>query len=174
MATLYLVRHGQPDYSGLQERGMFGFGRDFATLSPLGVQQAERIVSSPYTRALQTAQIISLRTGIAVQVESDLHEWVPDWTNQYHTSEESFRLSEDFVRCKGEYPAGETRKWESLSHMQKRMQRVVEKYAAMDKVILVGHGMAFRTICYMEDMRPGEIVDCVYEPGQKLCEYSFY
>ena len=106
MATLYLVRHGQPDYSGLQERGMFGFGRDFATLSPLGVQQAERIVSSPYTRALQTAQIISLRTGIAVQVESDLHEWVPDWTNQYHTSEESFRLSEDFVRCKGEYPAG--------------------------------------------------------------------
>ena len=155
MATLYLVRHGQPDYSGLQERGMFGFGRDFAPLSPLGVQQAEetardprlkqaeRIVSSPYTRALQTAQIISLRTGIAVQVESDLHEWVPDWTNQYCTSEESFRLSEDFVRCKGEYPAGETRKWESLSHMQERMQRVVEKYAAMDKVILVGHGMAF-------------------------------
>ena len=114
MATLYLVRHGQPDYSGLQERGMFGFGRDFAPLSPLGVQQAEeaakdprlkqaeRIVSSPYTRALQTAQIISLRTGIAVQVEPDLHEWVPDWTNQYRTSEESFRLSEDFVRCKGE------------------------------------------------------------------------
>lgn len=38
MATLYLVRHGQPDYSGLQERGMFRFGRDFAPLSPLGVQ----------------------------------------------------------------------------------------------------------------------------------------
>lgn len=94
MATLYLVRHGQPDYSGLQERGMFGFGRDLAPLSPLGIQQAEksakdprlkqaeRIVSSPYTRALQTAQIISLR--------------------------------------------------------------------------------------------PGEIVECVYEPGQKLCKYSFY
>lgn len=44
----------------------------------------------------------------------------------------------------------------------------------MDKVILVGHGMAFRTICYMEEMRSGEIVECVYEPGQKLCEYSFY
>ena len=56
--------------------------------------------------------------------------------------------------------------------MQERMQRVVEKYAAMDKVILVGHRMAFRTICYMEEMRPGEFVECVYEPGQKLCEYS--
>lgn len=186
MATFYLMRHGQPDYSGLQERGMFGFGRDFAPLSPLGIQQAEEaardlrlkqaelIVSSPYTRALQTAQIISLRTGISVQVEPDLHEWVPDWTNQYRTSEESFRLSEDFVRCKGEYPAGETRKWESLAHMQERMRRVAEKYAAVDKVILVGHGMAFRTICYIEQMRPGEIVECVYEPGQKACEYSFY
>lgn len=186
MATFYLVRHGQPDYSDLQERGMFGFGRDFAPLSLLGIQQAEEaardprlkqaelIVSSPYTRALQTAQIISLRTGVAVQVEPDLHEWVPDWTNQYRTSEESFRLSEDFARCKGVYPVGETRKWESLSHMQERMRRAAEKYAAMDKVILVGHGMAFRTICYIEQMRPGEIVECVYEPGQKACEYSFY
>lgn len=186
MATFYLVRHGQPDYSGLQERGLFGFGRDFAPLSPLGIQQAEEaardprlkqaewIVPSPYTRALQTAQIISLRTGLAVQVEPDLHEWVPDWTNQYRTSEESFQLSEDFVRCRGVYPAGEQRKWESLAHMQERMRRVAERYAAMDKVILVGHGMAFRTICYIEQMKPGEIVECQYEPGQKPCEYSFY
>ena len=102
MATFYLVRHGQPDYSGLQERGLFGFGRDFAPLSPLGVQQAEKaaqdarlqqaelIVSSPYTRALQTAQIISLRTGIPVTVELDLHEWVPDWTNRYRTPRNPF------------------------------------------------------------------------------------
>lgn len=186
MATFYLVRHGQPDYSGLQERGMFGFGRDFAPLSPLGVQQAEEaardprlsqaelIVSSPYTRALQTAQIISQRTGISVKVEPELHEWVPDWTNQYRTSEEAFRLSEDFVRCQGVYPAGECRKWESLAHMQERMQRVAERYATMDKVILIGHGMAFRTICYIEQMKPGEIVECQYEPGQSVCEYSFY
>ena len=186
MATFYLVRHGQPDYSGLQERGMFGFGRDFAPLSPLGIRQAEEaaqdprlhraelIVSSPYTRALQTAQIISQRTGISVKVETELHEWVPDWTNQYQTSEEAFRLSEDFVRCRGIYPAGENRKWESLAHMQERMRRVAERYATMDKVILVGHGMAFRTICYIEQMKPGEIVECQYEPGQKACEYSFY
>ena len=186
MAIFYLIRHGQPDYSGLQERGFFGFGRDFAPLSPLGVQQAEKaaqdarlqqaelIVSSPYTRALETAQIISLRTGIPVTVELDLHEWVPDWTNRYCTSEESFRLSEEFTQCHGEYPAGETRKWESLTQMRQRMQRVAEKYAAMNRVILVGHGMAFRTICYLEEMKPGEIVECRYEPGQAPCEYTFY
>lgn len=186
MATFYLVRHGQPDYSGLQERGMFGFGRDFAPLSPLGIQQAEEaardprlrqaelIVSSPYTRALQTAQIISQQTGISVKVELELHEWIPDWTNQYRTSEEAFRLSEDFVRCQGVYPAGGCRRWESLDHMRERIQRVAEQYATMNKVILVGHGMVFRTICYIEQMKPGEIVACQYEPGQKACEYSFY
>lgn len=165
---------------------MFGFGRDFAPLSPLGIQQAEEaardprlrqaelIVSSPYTRALQTAQIISQRTGISVKVELELHEWVPDWTNQYRTSEEEFRLSEDFVRCQGVYLAGECRRWESLAHMRERIQRVAEQYATMDKVILVGHGMAFRTICYIKQMKPGEIVECQYEPGQSVCEYSFY
>lgn len=43
MATLYLVRHGQPDYSGLQERGMFGFGR--ASANP----QATPPGAAPYT-----------------------------------------------------------------------------------------------------------------------------
>lgn len=43
-----------------------------------------------------------------------------------------------------------------------------------NKVIVVGHGMAFRTLTYIEDMRPGEIVECTYEIGQEDCNYSFY
>ena len=43
MATLYLVRHGQPDYSGLQERGMFGFVR--ASANP----RAALPEAAPYT-----------------------------------------------------------------------------------------------------------------------------
>lgn len=81
MTTLYFVRHGQPDYNGLSARNFFGYGRDFAPLGPAGVEQAERaaadprlqtaelIVASPYTRALQTAQIISRHTGLPVQEE---------------------------------------------------------------------------------------------------------
>ena len=57
MATLYLVRHGQSDYSGLQERGMFGFGRDFAPLSPLGVQQAEETARSDAEMPIRAVQI---------------------------------------------------------------------------------------------------------------------
>ena len=70
MAKIFLIRHGEADYSGLSERGFYGFGRDFAPLSKRGIEQVEKmasderlktaevIVSSPYTRALQTASII--------------------------------------------------------------------------------------------------------------------
>ena len=95
MALFYLVRHGEANYDNMLENGFWGFGRDFAPLSEKGRQQAEitakdarlkqaeLIVSSPYTRALQTAQIISRETGIRVEVDIDLHEWIPDEDNQY-------------------------------------------------------------------------------------------
>ena len=74
MAIFYLIRHGEADYSNLQKYNFYGFGRDFAPLTPNGIIQAEHasrdsrlksadiIISSPYTRALQTAQIISKNT----------------------------------------------------------------------------------------------------------------
>ena len=168
------------------EHRFFGFGRDLAPLSEKGIQQAEEvarderlktaelIVSSPYTRALQTAQIISRNTGIEMRVELDLHEWIPDLSNRYTTSEEAFRLTDEFVDCKGVYPT-ETRKlWETLEDMRKRMRRVADKYAEYEKVIFVGHGMAFRSLVYIEIMKPAEIVECQYEIGQEECVYSFY
>ena len=185
MALFYLIRHGEPIYDHMLENGFWGFGRDFAPLSEKGKEQAEiaakdirlknaeLIVSSPYTRALQTAQIISRETGIRVEVDIDLHEWIPDENNQYETSEESFVLAREFTKFNGEYPPGETFRWESLSHMRKRMIRVADKYSDYDKVILVGHGMVFRCLTYIEKMNPAEIIECTYQIGQAECEYSF-
>ena len=162
-----------------------GFGRDFAPLSERGKEQAEIaakdirlknaeiIVSSPYTRALQTAQIISRETGIGVEVELDLHEWIPDQDNLYETSEESFAFAKEFTEFQGEYPPGEKYRWETLSHMRQRMRRVADKYSDCHKVILVGHGMAFRCLTYIEKMRPAEIIEFTYQKGQAECEYSF-
>lgn len=73
MATLYLVRHGQPDYSGLQERGMFGFGRDFAPLSPLGVQQAEETARDP--RLKQADCFVSLYQSTANGTDYFTADW---------------------------------------------------------------------------------------------------
>ena len=106
-------------------------------------------------------------------MELDLHEWVPDWENRYTISEESFELAREFTEYKGEYPPGKIFRWETVSHMRERMRRVADKYANYEKVIFVGHGMAFRSLAYIETMRPAEIVEFDYEVGQPDCEYSF-
>ena len=153
MAFFYLIRHGEPDYGNMLEKGFYGFGRSFAPLSETGVKQAEKtakdkrlktaelIVSSPYTRALQTAAIISRETGLKINVEIDLHEWQVDKTNQITTSEEVIALTKE--------------------------------YANYNKVILVGHDMAFRTLTYIKKIRPAEIVELEYFSGQSKCEYFF-
>lgn len=185
MALFYLVRHGEPIYDHMPEYEFWGFGRAFAPLSEKGKKQAEAaardirlkdaelIVSSPYTRALQTAQIISRETGLPVEVDLDLHEWMPDRENRYKTSEESAALAREFAHYKGEYPPGKQFRWESLCHMRQRMRRAADRYAGHNKVIFVGHGMAFRCLTYMEKMRPAEIIECVYQKGQPECEYFF-
>ncbi len=174
MALFYLIRHGEADYSQLMENGFFGFGRDFAPLSKTGIEQVEKtakdqrlksaqiIVSSPYTRALQTAAIISRETGLKISVETDLHEWIPDKTNQYKTSEEAFALANEFYENKGVYPDGKQLKWEALEEVRKRMQRVAEKYAGYEKVIFVGHSMAFGTLTNIDGMKPAEIIEWEY------------
>ena len=174
MAIFYLVRHGEADYSDLLEKGFFGFGRDFASLSKIGIEQVEKtakdqrlkpaqiIVSSPYTRALQTAAIISRETGLKICVEVDLHEWIPDKTNQYKTSEEAFVLAKEFYENKGLYPNGQQLRWETLEEVRKRMQRVAEKYAGCEKVIFVGHSMAFEALTNIDGMKPSEIIEWEY------------
>ena len=45
MAFFYLIRHGEPDYCNMLEKGFYGFGRSFAPLSETGVKQAEKTAS---------------------------------------------------------------------------------------------------------------------------------
>lgn len=185
MALFYLIRHGEPDYDAVTKLGFYGFGRSFAPLSERGVAQAEQtaederlmdadlIICSPYTRALQTAAIISRKINKQIVVEPELHEWLIDKTNSITSSEEVALLGKEFQEYEGVYPEGQEMKWESLASMRARMKRVAEKYADYDKVIIVGHGMAFRTLKYIENIAPGEVVECEYQKGQQDCEYAF-
>ncbi|MBP5660313.1 MAG: histidine phosphatase family protein [Lachnospiraceae bacterium] len=171
MAKYYLIRHGEADYEGLSEKGFFGFGRDFAPLSELGIAQAEEtarderlknadiIVSSPYTRALQTAAIISRETGLKIKVETDLHEWIPDKRNRYATTEEAIALYEEFTANHGEYPKDREYSWETMGEMRERMRKVKDKYAGYNKVIFVGHSMALSALKPTLNMKPAEIVE---------------
>ena len=45
---IIFVRHGEPDYSVLEERAYFGFGMDLAPLSEKGRKQAQDLCQNPY------------------------------------------------------------------------------------------------------------------------------
>lgn len=185
MTKLLLIRHGEPDYSHCDERGYIGHGRDLAPLTEAGVLQAENtakderltgasiILASPYTRALQTAAIISKQTGLDIKVEMDLHEWMPDTTFQYSTFSECLELNKDFDRHKGVYPEGETRKWESVETLRNRVRAVLNQYVHYDQVIVVCHGMVIRTLKYQENIAPGELIELEYAINDPDAEYVF-
>lgn len=155
---IVFIRHGEPDKTPVDERGFIGQGRDMAPLSERGRKQAEDIsfspllegsqiiVSSPYTRALQTAAMISKNTGLDLYVEVDLHEFIPDKSFQVKGEEENKALHEDFMHCKGEYPEGETRRWETITEIINRSKPVLNKYVdqGYEKIIVVAHGGVIR------------------------------
>ena len=74
--TFYLVRHGQPDWDWAEAMRFYGPCSAYMPLTPLGVEQIEHtacdsqlrgasfILASPYTRTMQSAQILSRRLGL--------------------------------------------------------------------------------------------------------------
>lgn len=155
---IVFIRHGEPDFSKVDSRGFIGLGRDLAALTKNGINQAEAasknpllddaeiIVSSPYTRALQTAAIISKNTGLEIAVETDLHEQIFDKSFMVKGSEESKALYLDFIKYFGEAPNGSHPKWETISEITSRIKPVADKYyeSGFKKIIVVSHGGIIR------------------------------
>ena len=89
---VYLIRHSEPTYEQVTTAGLTGFGRELGSLTDRGIMLAQQcaqqplfaqvqlILSSPYTRALQTALEIVRFNDIPLKVELGLHEWLPDDT----------------------------------------------------------------------------------------------
>lgn len=173
---IVFIRHGEPNKAEVDRRGFIGQGRDLAPLSELGVRQAEDaslspllnecqvIVSSPYTRALQTAAIISKNTGLDIKVEVDIHEFIPDKTFQLRGEEESKLLHKDFMHCLGEYPEGDVRRWETITEIINRSKPVFDKYVDLDyqRIIVVAHGGVIRRYTGVASIGHCEICEIDY------------
>ncbi len=148
----YFVRHGQVDYSEINCKIYQGFGVNLSPLSEEGVRQIEEtakderlsgadiIISSPYTRAVQSAAIISKVTNAPLVVETDLHEWLANKNYVYESDETAKRAYLEYEENHGRYPQGEKRLWEDAETIKKRVVRVLKKYSGYDKVIVVCHG----------------------------------
>jgi len=147
------VRHSKADYSACFERGFIGYGLDLAELTDEGIQiaqnvcnnpifeGAEIIVSSPFTRALHTAAILSRKLNLDLITELDFREHTLDTTQQVGTTEELKALWADSDLHHGKYPSDVAERWEEREALRKRAFDALAKYKEHKKIIVVTHGM---------------------------------
>lgn len=167
----YLVRHGETDYSERNTKIYQGFGVNLAPLSNKGCKQikntskdsrlrnADLILSSPYTRALQTAAIISKKLKTKIVVETDLHEWKANKHYYYENDEQADNNYKEFVEFSGVYRDGIEKDWESIEMLRTRFLGVLSRYIKYDKVIVCCHGVIIQSVCDGYHSRCGEIVE---------------
>lgn len=164
MTTFIFIRHGEPRYDEVVARGYKNQGYDLGKLTDRGVIQAETvakesllqdadiILSSPYTRALQTAAIISRITQIPLVVENDLHEWMPDIT--FSDRSDLDEAYPEFMKYKGIRSLETKFPWETYEALSKRTHQAIKPYLNHKKVIVVCHGIVMGTFTHIEDMIP--------------------
>ena len=153
-----LVRHSKAVYQPCMERGFVGFGLDMAGLDDEGVKIANEaslnpvfcgsqlIVSSPFTRALQTAAVLSRKLNLDLVVEIDLREHAMDLTQREKTCDERNLLASDYVKCNGIIPLGESRRWEEMAALRERALLVLGKYKHYGKIVAVTHGLLINAL----------------------------
>ena len=153
MQKIVFMRHSEPDYSFVRERNYIGHGIDLAQLTENGIQiaesasfdsrldDAEIIVSSPYTRALQTAAIISKNRRLDIKVELDLHEWMPDLSFRCSSKEEASALARLCNECRGVCPPDSAVQFENLEDVFNRAKKALLRYGEYKKILVVTHGM---------------------------------
>ncbi|MGI6607376.1 MAG: histidine phosphatase family protein [Erysipelotrichaceae bacterium] len=167
----YFIRHGKTDYSQRNTKIYQGFGVNLARLSELGVSQVKKaardkrlktadiIISSPYTRALQTAAILSKKLSIDIIIETDLHEWLANKNYIYESDEVAEKAYLEYENEQGKYPDDEERLWESADCIKKRVLKVLNKYRNYKRVIVVGHGMMIKAVTGVEYIKCAEIIE---------------
>jgi len=158
MTTFLLMRHAQPDFSALERLNSAGWPVDIAPLATSGEQQVigqmskiiefnpEVIVASPLTRALHTAALVLAKIDVPFKVEFDLYDWLPDIQYKRLTMDELRARQNEYNSLKGEWPAGETRPWETVSGMRRRVTDVLRKYEAYSRVLAVFHQEPIRVV----------------------------
>lgn len=151
---IYLIRHGEPDYTDVVNNHYVGYGRDLGGLTPAGIkmaqrcalrpelQQAQLILTSPFTRAMATTIEIARQVNVPVKVELGLHEWQPDRSGTL--IENNQQVQQAYTQYKltpHSRPADFPYPYETADEVQARVKAVFAKYAVhYDRIACVTHG----------------------------------
>ncbi len=152
MVRIVFIRHGQPDFSLADERRHTQLEKDYSpldrkyldrveqTASDPRLADSEIVLSSPYTRALQTAEIINRRLQLPLFVEFDLHDWKADLAGGYLALEERDRRWEEYKSGRaGDDGRIAAKPYESPDSLQRRVRNVLGRYSGYRKIIVVSH-----------------------------------
>ena len=168
---IIFIRHGEPDYSLLEEGGYTDFGLDLAPLSAAGrqmtteaaanplLEQAEILISSSVTRALETASYLIRDRQLPLFVEPLLHEW-----QVYESGTDKFEQARElFFENNGCLPARSPVQYEMAEQMKDRFFRALSKYRDYDTVALVAHRMLIRQFVPDETIDFCQFIECELE-----------
>lgn len=158
---IYLIRHGDPDYHQVTEAKYKGFGRDLARLTETGIAQAranaghsifdeiELVLTSPYTRAMQTTLEMVRFQSVPVIVELLLHEWLPDKTGTKLASAEQVPSTYlDYLHGTNQSPL----QCESKEEVYQRVSQVFDIYKSKGYkcIACVTHAVVIRLFTGLE------------------------
>lgn len=120
MTDVWLVRHGEAAWESMNARNLPGAINDLVPLTAAGMGHADQaaeqlrgistgaVVSSPMTRALQTAATIAARSALPLSVDFELREWLVDDTYRWDAATAASAYP-DFIALDGEWPSDERR-----------------------------------------------------------------
>lgn len=170
MAQFCFIRHGQMSTAEGGTAFYRGFAWNMQTLSPLGCRQLEEaardprlqgadlIIASPYGRTMHSAAILSRALDLEILVETGLHEWVADCeTYDYLSDDEARAAYRLLTEHGGHHPEGQHCRWESAEQMTARVTKVLDKYAHLNKVIVVCHGTLMQYVLGIPHPDNGQI-----------------
>lgn len=148
MTELYIVRHGETEwsksgqYTSITDLELTPHGRECAAAlkGPLSEVDFDLVLSSPRTRALQTAELAGFPDP---DVNEDLVEWFyGDFEGL--TSQEIDQRRPGWVLWKDSAPGGEI-----LTEIETRLRRVIDEVRQHDNVLIFAHGHILRALTLM-------------------------
>ena len=184
MTKFILVRHGKPTYEKLLLEGYRGKEFSWAPLCEEGVleikklaqnqifEDSDLLVSSPYTRTMQTASIIGQKYNLQINPNVLLHEWIPDNSSNYTTKEElvkNIRLARsEFAEHSNDENYVYDSRFEPLIHVRNRALEALKEYYEYDKVIVVAHSVLISMLFpYPVRLKTGEYIETTSEELDK-------
>jgi broad specificity phosphatase PhoE len=141
------MRHAEPAWHLVAGDRWRGAANDFAPLTAVGEEQAAAaaqalranppalVISSPMTRALQTAAIVSSALVVPLRVDLGLREWLPDETYRWTTVDQVIAAHDDMLGHDGVHPDAE-RTWEELPAVRRRAHAALAPYVEQGEPVL--------------------------------------